>query len=90
MTAVSSSQSLALQAPSYAVVELDRMTRWDVYLRLQELSIPCKCKLGTPLQVHVDSVAEAIQLWCVVQSCTAEKASHLTHLERCWQLKCPR
>jgi hypothetical protein len=39
--------------------------------------------------VHVDSVAEAIQLWCVVQSCTAEKSSHVAHLKRCWQLKCP-
>jgi len=89
MTVASSSQSSALQASSYTVVELDRMARWDVYLRLQELSIPCKCKLGVPLQVQVNSVAEAIQLWCVVQSCTAEKVSRVAHLERCWQLKCP-
>ena len=82
MTAASPSQSLALQA----LVELDRMTRWDVYLRLQELSIPCKCKLGAPLQVHVDSVVEAIQLWCVVQSCTAVKSSRVAHLKRCWQI----
>lgn len=90
MTAASSSPSLALPAPSYAVVELDRMARWDVYLRLQELSVSCKCKLGVPLQVQVNSVTEAIQLWCVVQACTADKLSHLAHLERCWQLKCPQ
>jgi hypothetical protein len=89
MTAAISSQSLALQASSYTLVELDRMVRWDVYLRLQGLSIPCQCKLGAPLQVQVDGVAAAIQLWCVVQSCTADKVSRTAHLERCWQLKCP-
>ncbi len=89
MTAVRSSPSFAMQAPSYVVIELDRMARWDVYLRLQELSMSCKCSLGIPLQVQVDSVAAAIQLWCVIQSCTAEKFSRRAHLERCWQLKCP-
>ena len=90
MTVARSSQSIALQAPSYVVVELDPMARWDVYLRLQELSIPCKCKLGASLRVQVESVSEAVQLWCVVQSCTADKVSHVVRLERCWQLKCPQ
>jgi hypothetical protein len=89
MTVASSSQFLMMQASSYAVVELDPMARWDVYLRLQELSIPCICKLAVPLQVQVDSVAAAIQLWCVVQSCTADKVSRTAHLERCWQIKRP-
>jgi hypothetical protein len=86
MTVASSSQFLTLQVPAYAVIELDRMARWEVYLRLQELSIPCKCKLGDPLQVHVNSVVATIQLWCVVQSCTANKFSRIAHLERCWHL----
>jgi len=68
------------------LVEVDRLARWDVYLRLQKLGIPRMCKLGEPLRVRVDSPTVAIQLRCVIQSVTAPKAFQANHLERCWGL----
>jgi hypothetical protein len=84
MQTIDSSAFSNLQEAAYTLVEVDRLARWDIYLRLQELAIPCKCKWGEPLRVQVDSAISALQLWCVVQSVTATKGSQINHLERCW------
>lgn len=66
-------------------VRLDHIARWNVYNRLQELSIACECHWGTPLQVRVGTVTDAIQLWSVIQLFTSSRQSTVEHLERCWQ-----
>lgn len=66
---------------------LDRIAQWDVYQRLQELSIPCECKSGQPLRVSIDTVPAAIQLWSVIQSFTSLKQTKIDYLERCWQTR---
>ncbi|MEM0979733.1 MAG: Asr1405/Asl0597 family protein [Cyanobacteria bacterium P01_H01_bin.58] len=66
-------------------IELDHIARWDVYFRLQELSVPCKCKFNRPLQVQVDSANTALQLWSLVRAFTSTKQQCTEHLEHCWQ-----
>lgn len=66
-------------------VGLDHISRWNVYNRLQELSIPCECRCGSPLQVEVVTATDAIQLWSVIQRFTCSKQITVDHLERCWQ-----
>jgi hypothetical protein len=68
------------------LVALDRIATWNVYGRLQELSIPCHCRSGQPLEVTVSSAHQAMQLWSVVQQFTAPRHSTVDHLERCWTM----
>lgn len=84
MTTANSSCTLALRASAATVIEIDRLARWEVYHRLQALSIPCTCKWGEPLRVQIDSPGVAIQLWCVVLGATATRQDRLTFLEQCW------
>ncbi|MGF1570885.1 MAG: Asr1405/Asl0597 family protein [Nodosilinea sp.] len=71
-------------------LELDRIHQWNVFKRLQELSIPCECAWGQPLRVTVATPAAAIQTWSVVQHCTAPTANLAQHLDRCLQQRIKR
>jgi hypothetical protein len=67
-------------------IDIDAIDRWNVYHRLQQLSIPCWCQSGQPLQVRVNSVASAVQLWGVIRRVTASRPECIHWLHRCWQL----
>lgn len=67
------------------MVELDRVNRWTVYRRLQELEMVCDCGYDRPLTVAIDTPADALLVWSVVQAVTLSKPSLTDHLERCWQ-----
>jgi hypothetical protein len=84
MSIVDFSHSPAPDPGSTTRVELDRIATWNVYGRLKELSIPCRCQCGQPLEVNVGTVNQALQLWSVVQQFTASKQSTVNYLERCW------
>ncbi|TVP64830.1 MAG: hypothetical protein EA342_15535 [Leptolyngbya sp. LCM1.Bin17] len=64
---------------------LDRVSCWTVYGRLQALNIACDCGCDRPLTIAVNTAAEAIQVWCVIQACIAAKTDLTDHLDRCWQ-----
>lgn len=72
-------------AQAKTVVELDRVNRWNVYRRLQELDLVCECGSDRPLAVAIDTPAAALQVWGVVQAITRSKLTLTDHLERCWQ-----
>jgi len=65
-------------------LHLDGVERWNVFRRLRELSIPCHCSYGHPLEVRVETVAAAIQVWSVVQQCFSPRSTLIDRLERCW------
>ena len=69
------------------MVEVDWADRWQVYHRLQELTIPSWCVTDQPLKVRIDDVAAAIQLWSVVRQLTAPRQDLVCALERCWRLR---
>jgi spore coat protein U-like protein len=66
------------------VIEIDFADRWQVYRRLQELSISCQCATNQPLNVQIDNVTAAIQLWSVVRQLTLPRSELAYWLERCW------
>ncbi|TVQ12977.1 MAG: hypothetical protein EA368_03055 [Leptolyngbya sp. DLM2.Bin27] len=75
---------------SATVVELDRVNRWTVYHRLQELNMVCECSCDRPLTVAINTPAAALLVWSVVRVVTAPKQSLSDHLEHCWQQRSPR
>jgi hypothetical protein len=72
------------------VVELDRVSRWTVYRRLQELEVACDCGCDRHLTVAIHTPADALLVWSVLQSTTQTKQSLADHLARCWQQRSPR
>ena len=66
-------------------IEINYVERWNVFNRLQELSIPCQCTCGQPLQVQVETATAAIQVWSVIQHLTLPRLASVEHLERCWK-----
>ena len=66
------------------VVEVSRTDRWQVYRRLQELGIPCRCQTNQALIVEIGSIAAAIQLWSVVRQLNSKRQDLIEVLERCW------
>lgn len=73
------------ETDSMTALVLDRIERWNVYRRLQELSIPCDCASGKLLKVRVHTPTDALQVWGVVRQFTASRQVAVAHLERCWQ-----
>ncbi|MBE9126373.1 MULTISPECIES: Asr1405/Asl0597 family protein [unclassified Coleofasciculus] len=68
------------------VIEVNQADRWQVYRRLQELSIQSRCGTNQPLIAQIDDVAAAIQLWSVVRQLTVPRHNLASWLECCWQL----
>lgn len=66
-------------------IQVNPVSRWDVYHRLQQLAIPCSCQTGQPLQVCVHTALDAIQVWSVVRQATAPRQAQLDWLETCWR-----
>ncbi|HEY9638729.1 MAG TPA: Asr1405/Asl0597 family protein [Coleofasciculaceae cyanobacterium] len=69
------------------VIEIAFADRWQVYRRLQELSIPCQCGTNQPLSAQINNVTAAIQLWSVVRQFTAPRRELVYGLEACWQIR---
>ncbi len=67
------------------IVTVDAIDRWTVYHRLQQLSIPCRCDRGQPLQVQANNATVAIQVWSAIKQVTASRQDCLAWLERCWE-----
>ncbi|MBD1924094.1 hypothetical protein H6F77_23925 [Microcoleus sp. FACHB-831] len=75
---------LNLDAAVQEAVEVNRADRWQVYLRLQDLGIPCECPSDQPLRVQIQSATAAMQLWSVVKQLTASRQDLVEWLERCF------
>jgi len=75
-----------LEVEASEIVEVNTADRWQVYLRLQELEIPCKCAPNQPLTVKVNSPTAAIQLWSIVRQLNAPRKHSVGWLKYCWQL----
>lgn len=68
------------------IVEISWSERWQVYRRLQELSIPCQCRLNQPLVAQIEDVTAAIQLWSVVRQVTLRRCEQAAWIEHCWRV----
>lgn len=65
---------------------LDPVDRWNVFTRLQELSVPCECACGQPLRVDAASPTAVLQIWSVVRSATLPRDAAIAALETCWNM----
>jgi hypothetical protein len=61
--------------------------RWQIYRRLQELRIPCKCSTGQLLVVTVDTPTAAIQVWSVTRMQSIGRSQLVNWLDRCFTLR---
>jgi hypothetical protein len=75
-----------LEQSATILIQIDRVDRWDVYYRLQQLSIPCWCQQGQPLEVQAYSAIAVIQIWSVIKQITASRQERLAWIKRCWQI----
>jgi hypothetical protein len=64
---------------------VNRCDRWEVYRRLQQLSIICHCQYGQPLRVYINDATTAIQFWSVVQQFNASRQERINWLSQCWK-----
>lgn len=75
----------ATETDSAVTLEIDFIERWNVFNRLQELSIPCQCSCGQPLQVKIETAATAVQVWSVIRRFVLPRGASVEYLERCWR-----
>lgn len=74
-----------LELEGEVTIEINHADRWQVYLRLQELDIPCHCSTNQPLRVKVNSPTAALQLWSVVRQVNYSRPHLVKWLTLCWQ-----
>lgn len=77
--------SLDSESQPSIIIDTDRVGQWNVYGRLQQLSIPCSCACNQPLKVSVRTASDAILLWSVIQGCTVSRRVAVERLETCWR-----
>lgn len=78
---ISDTQLNALQQ-----VQIPYWLRWQVWLRLQELSIAAWCCPDGHLYVEIPDGVAAVQLRSVVQQFKAPRPELVDWLEQCWRL----
>ena len=69
-------------------VEVNCEDRWQVYYRLQELDVRCQCSGYQPLEVDIQTVTEAIQLWSIVSRVSEPRQVLVNRLTASWQRPC--
>jgi len=67
-------------------INVRQLERWQIYQRLIELQVPCRCSCNQPLQVNLNTPLELWQFWSVVQRVGANRQTLASRLERCWQI----
>ena len=78
-------EALSQESEDSHAVQVNWADRWQVYQRLQELAVPCRCATGQPLLVRISDVTAAVQLWSVLRQFTSCRQDLVWWLERCWQ-----
>ncbi|NCR40158.1 MAG: hypothetical protein GPJ21_09955 [Microcystis aeruginosa W13-11] len=74
-----------LPSEAEKIFPLSAWDRWQVYHRLRDLDIECKCSNHKPLQVRIARQAQLLQLWIVLRQVEVSPGSLIGWLEPCWQ-----
>lgn len=67
-------------------IHVKQLERWQVYQRLLELQIPCRCRCNEPLEVELETPLKLWQFWTVVWRVSASRQMLSDYLESCWRL----
>ena len=73
------------QSTNYQILKINRCHCWNIYRRLQDLSIQCSLSTGKPLEVAIKDPQEIVQVWSVIRQVTASRSELLNWLENCWK-----
>lgn len=73
--------------PLIHAVDIRNTERWQIYRRLQELEISCRCSTERPLQVEIDRPLAIVQLTYVVKQLTASRSELIDWLDDCWRVE---
>jgi hypothetical protein len=68
-----------------SMFEIHSPDRWQVYRRLQELGIDCRCASYQSLQVEINGAIAATQIWSVTRQFSAPRQELVDRLEACWR-----
>ncbi|MEA5549430.1 hypothetical protein VB713_00285 [Anabaena cylindrica UHCC 0172] len=71
-------------SPEEQVLQIPLSDRWQIYHRLQELTIACSCPSDGSLRVQVNSLQEAILVRSAVKQLLASRCELVEWLENCW------
>lgn len=67
-------------------INVQQVQRWQIYQRLLELQIPCRCHCHQPLEVELATPLKLWQFWSVVWRISASRETLRDYLDRCWRL----
>jgi hypothetical protein len=59
--------------------------RWQIYHRLAELGITCKCSTAKPLEVSIETPTAALQVWSVARQQIVDRSYMVSWLELCFK-----
>ncbi|MEL6439955.1 MAG: Asr1405/Asl0597 family protein [Cyanobacteria bacterium J06621_8] len=68
------------------VISVKWAYRWEVYRRLKNLGIDCRCATNEPLLVDLYSPTTLIQIWSVIRQSNAERQQLVDWLNNCWYI----
>ena len=77
---------LEQEAQTAQIVDVRWSDRWQIYLRLRELGIPCWCAMDQPLRVQIDTAAALIQIWSVIRQVSTPRQVLVNWFEECWRV----
>jgi hypothetical protein len=65
-------------------LEVTGMERWQIYQRLQELEISCRCNPYGALFVKYSDPMAIAQVWSVTRHVRMQRYELIQWLEQCW------
>jgi hypothetical protein len=77
---------LVLDPKTGEIFGIDSALKWRVYLRLQQLDIPCKYKSHQPLRIKSYDWQTRSQVRSVMMQLTGSRLELASWLERCWEM----
>jgi predicted DNA-binding transcriptional regulator AlpA len=66
-------------------LEVTGMERWQIYQRLQELEISCRCNSYGALFVNYSDAIAIAQVWSVARHVRMQRSELTQWLEQCWK-----
>ncbi|MEL6321037.1 MAG: Asr1405/Asl0597 family protein [Cyanobacteria bacterium J06626_14] len=79
--------SNGLDNVSQGWLEVRHHASWEIFVRLQELDVPCSREPYHPLKIHARTPLALVQSWSVFRQFTQSRSELSSWLDRCWM--CP-
>jgi uncharacterized protein YbdZ (MbtH family) len=68
------------------MVVIECADRWQVYRRLQELGLSCRCGSYQALTVEITGTDAIVQVWSVVNRTKKSRSELIDWLDTCWRI----